>query len=181
MKTLALSTASRSLAEYASELDDEVVLLTKRNRPIGRDRTASERGSGEPRVEHASGISRPDRTIATRGCGWQDSLLRGDACGIGPPEAGAWRYPFHEASSPNQPLQATAKSGPRLSATALAIGGRVLERSHTDIWLPWRNRASVLRWQRRASSGMGKRISRIRRSTVSRLERRSSPLLIRSA
>jgi antitoxin (DNA-binding transcriptional repressor) of toxin-antitoxin stability system len=34
MKTLALSTASRSLAEYASELDDEVVLLIKRNRPI---------------------------------------------------------------------------------------------------------------------------------------------------
>ncbi len=34
MKTLALSTASRSLAEYASELDDEVVLLTKRNRPF---------------------------------------------------------------------------------------------------------------------------------------------------
>ena len=34
MKTLALSDASRSLAEYASELDDEVVLLTKRNRPI---------------------------------------------------------------------------------------------------------------------------------------------------
>ena len=34
MKTLALSTASRSLAEYASELDDEVVLPTKRNRPI---------------------------------------------------------------------------------------------------------------------------------------------------
>ena len=34
MKPLALSTASRSLAEYASELDDEVVLLTKRNRPI---------------------------------------------------------------------------------------------------------------------------------------------------
>jgi prevent-host-death family protein len=34
MKTLALSTASRSLAEYANELDDEVVLLTKRNRPI---------------------------------------------------------------------------------------------------------------------------------------------------
>jgi antitoxin (DNA-binding transcriptional repressor) of toxin-antitoxin stability system len=34
MKTLALSTATRSLAEYASELDDEVVLLTKRNRPI---------------------------------------------------------------------------------------------------------------------------------------------------
>ena len=34
MRTLALSTASRSLAEYASELDDEVVLLTKGNRPI---------------------------------------------------------------------------------------------------------------------------------------------------
>jgi antitoxin (DNA-binding transcriptional repressor) of toxin-antitoxin stability system len=34
MKTLALSTASRSLAEYASELDDEVVVLTKRNRPF---------------------------------------------------------------------------------------------------------------------------------------------------
>jgi antitoxin (DNA-binding transcriptional repressor) of toxin-antitoxin stability system len=34
MKTLALSTAVRSLAEYASELDDEVVLLTKRNRPF---------------------------------------------------------------------------------------------------------------------------------------------------
>jgi antitoxin (DNA-binding transcriptional repressor) of toxin-antitoxin stability system len=34
MKTLALSTASRSLAEYASELDDEVVLLTKRNQPV---------------------------------------------------------------------------------------------------------------------------------------------------
>jgi antitoxin (DNA-binding transcriptional repressor) of toxin-antitoxin stability system len=34
MKTLALSTASRSLAEYASELDDEVILLTKRNRPF---------------------------------------------------------------------------------------------------------------------------------------------------
>ena len=34
MKTFALSTASRALAEYASELDDEVVLLTKRNRPV---------------------------------------------------------------------------------------------------------------------------------------------------
>jgi len=34
MKTLALSTASRSLAEYANELTDEVVLLTKPNRPI---------------------------------------------------------------------------------------------------------------------------------------------------
>ncbi len=30
----ALSTASRPLAEYANELDDEVVLLTKRNRPV---------------------------------------------------------------------------------------------------------------------------------------------------
>ena len=34
MKTLKLATASRSLAEYASELDDEVLLLTERNRPI---------------------------------------------------------------------------------------------------------------------------------------------------
>ena len=34
LKKLALSTASRSLAEYASELDDEVILLTKRNRPF---------------------------------------------------------------------------------------------------------------------------------------------------
>jgi len=34
MRTLALSTASRSLAEYADELDNEVVLLTKRNRAI---------------------------------------------------------------------------------------------------------------------------------------------------
>jgi len=34
MKTLALSTASRSLAEYAAELDDEVVVLTERNRPV---------------------------------------------------------------------------------------------------------------------------------------------------
>jgi len=34
MKTVALSTASRPLAEYASELDDEVVLLTRRNRPV---------------------------------------------------------------------------------------------------------------------------------------------------
>ena len=34
MKTLALSTASRSLAEYANELGDEVVVLTKRNRPV---------------------------------------------------------------------------------------------------------------------------------------------------
>jgi prevent-host-death family protein len=34
MKTLALSTASRPLAEYANELNDEVILLTKRNRPV---------------------------------------------------------------------------------------------------------------------------------------------------
>lgn len=34
MKTLALSNASRPLAEYASELDDEVVVLTERNRPV---------------------------------------------------------------------------------------------------------------------------------------------------
>jgi len=34
MKTLALSSASRPLAEYASELGDEVVILTERNRPV---------------------------------------------------------------------------------------------------------------------------------------------------
>ena len=34
MKTLPLSAASRSLAEYAAELDDEVVVLTERNRPV---------------------------------------------------------------------------------------------------------------------------------------------------
>ena len=34
MKTIPLSTASRPLAEYASELNDEVVLLTDRNRPV---------------------------------------------------------------------------------------------------------------------------------------------------
>ena len=34
MKTIALSAASRPLAAYASELDDEVVLLTQRNRPV---------------------------------------------------------------------------------------------------------------------------------------------------
>ena len=34
MKTVALSTASRSLAEYANELDGEVLVVTKRNRPI---------------------------------------------------------------------------------------------------------------------------------------------------
>ena len=34
MKTLALSAASRSLAEYAAELDDDIVVLTERNRPV---------------------------------------------------------------------------------------------------------------------------------------------------
>jgi len=34
MKTIKLSEASRSLAEYASELDDDIVLVTKGNRPI---------------------------------------------------------------------------------------------------------------------------------------------------
>jgi antitoxin (DNA-binding transcriptional repressor) of toxin-antitoxin stability system len=34
MKTLALSAASRPLAEYAAELNDEVVVLTERNRPV---------------------------------------------------------------------------------------------------------------------------------------------------
>ena len=34
MKTIKLSEASRSLAEYASELDDDIVLVTDRNRPI---------------------------------------------------------------------------------------------------------------------------------------------------
>jgi len=34
MKTMKLSEASRSLAEYASELDDDIVLVTGRNRPI---------------------------------------------------------------------------------------------------------------------------------------------------
>ncbi len=34
MKTIKLSEASRSLAEYASELDDDIVLVTERNRPI---------------------------------------------------------------------------------------------------------------------------------------------------
>jgi len=34
MKTMKLSEASRSLAEYASELDDDIVLVTERNRPI---------------------------------------------------------------------------------------------------------------------------------------------------
>lgn len=34
MKTIKLSSASRSLAEYASELDEEIMVLTKRNKPI---------------------------------------------------------------------------------------------------------------------------------------------------
>ena len=34
MKTIKLSEASRSLAEYARELDDDIVLVTDRNRPI---------------------------------------------------------------------------------------------------------------------------------------------------
>ena len=34
MRTIKVSTASRPLAEYASELDDDIVLLTKRNRPF---------------------------------------------------------------------------------------------------------------------------------------------------
>ncbi|HEY6360836.1 MAG TPA: hypothetical protein VIX63_07005 [Vicinamibacterales bacterium] len=34
MKTLELSAASRTLAEYAAQLSDEIVLLTERNRAI---------------------------------------------------------------------------------------------------------------------------------------------------
>jgi PHD/YefM family antitoxin component YafN of YafNO toxin-antitoxin module len=34
MKTRRLSEASRSLAEYASELTDDIVLVTERNRPV---------------------------------------------------------------------------------------------------------------------------------------------------
>ena len=34
MRTIKLSEASRSLAEYADELDDEIVVLTKNNRPV---------------------------------------------------------------------------------------------------------------------------------------------------
>jgi PHD/YefM family antitoxin component YafN of YafNO toxin-antitoxin module len=34
MKTLKLSEASRSLAEYASELTDDIVLVTERNKPV---------------------------------------------------------------------------------------------------------------------------------------------------
>jgi len=34
MKTIKLSEASRPLAEYASELDGDIVVVTQRNRPI---------------------------------------------------------------------------------------------------------------------------------------------------
>lgn len=34
MKTMKLSEASRPLAEYAAELDDDLVLVTDRNRPV---------------------------------------------------------------------------------------------------------------------------------------------------
>jgi PHD/YefM family antitoxin component YafN of YafNO toxin-antitoxin module len=34
MKTIKLSSASRSLAEYAKELDDQIVVVTDRNRPV---------------------------------------------------------------------------------------------------------------------------------------------------
>jgi antitoxin (DNA-binding transcriptional repressor) of toxin-antitoxin stability system len=34
MKTIKLASASRSLAEYAKELDEQIVLVTERNRPI---------------------------------------------------------------------------------------------------------------------------------------------------
>ena len=34
MRTIKLSQASRPLAEYADELDDEIVVLTKKNRPV---------------------------------------------------------------------------------------------------------------------------------------------------
>ncbi len=34
MKTITLASASRSLAEYAKELDDQIVLVTDRNRPV---------------------------------------------------------------------------------------------------------------------------------------------------
>ena len=34
MKTIKLSTASGTLAEYAADLSDEIVVLTKRNRPV---------------------------------------------------------------------------------------------------------------------------------------------------
>ena len=34
MKTIKLASASRSLAEYAKELDDQIVVVTDRNKPI---------------------------------------------------------------------------------------------------------------------------------------------------
>lgn len=34
MKTINLSTASRTLAEYAADLTDEIVVLTDRNKPV---------------------------------------------------------------------------------------------------------------------------------------------------
>ena len=34
MKTIKLSSASRSLAEYAKELDDQIVVVTDRNKPV---------------------------------------------------------------------------------------------------------------------------------------------------
>jgi len=34
MKTIKLGSASRSLAEYAKELDKEIVVLTERNKPV---------------------------------------------------------------------------------------------------------------------------------------------------
>jgi antitoxin (DNA-binding transcriptional repressor) of toxin-antitoxin stability system len=34
MKTIKLASASRSLAEYAKELDEEIVVVTERNKPI---------------------------------------------------------------------------------------------------------------------------------------------------
>jgi len=34
MKTIKLARASRSLAEYAKELDEQIVLVTERNRPV---------------------------------------------------------------------------------------------------------------------------------------------------
>jgi len=34
MKTIKLASASRSLAEYAKELDDQIVVVTDRNKPV---------------------------------------------------------------------------------------------------------------------------------------------------
>ncbi len=34
MKTIKLGSASRSLAEYAKELDDQIVVVTDRNKPV---------------------------------------------------------------------------------------------------------------------------------------------------